>query len=67
MFFNGEPLVVGFTCGPLWTCERARGVKALQIRKQNLQMILKNYSCKDLEAILKIFKVHFVVGLVVVT
>ena len=36
-----------------------RGVKALQ--KQNMLMVLKTYSCKDLAAILKIFKVKFLV------
>ena len=38
-----------------------RGVKALQTRKKNLLMVLKTYSCKDLQAILKIFKLNFVV------
>jgi len=37
-----------------------RGAKALQTRK-NALMVLKTNSCKDLQAILKIFKVNFVV------
>ena len=35
-----------------------RGVKTLPV-------VLKTYSCKDLQAILKIFKVNFVVVVVV--
>ena len=34
--------------------------------KQNLLTVLKTYSCKDLQAILKRFKVNFVVVVVVV-
>ena len=30
-----------------------RGVNALQTRKKSLLMVLKAYSCKDLQAILK--------------
>ena len=38
-----------------------RGVKALQTHAKNLAIFLKTYSCKDLQATLKIFKVNFVV------
>ena len=41
-----------------------RGVKALQTRK-NLLMVLKTYSCKDLQAVLKIFNGNVVVVVVV--
>ena len=40
-----------------------RGLKALQTLK-NLLIVFKTYSCKDLQAILKIFKVNFVVVVV---
>ena len=47
-------------CGPLWTCESVRGVKLFKHTKK-LLMVLKTYSCKDLQAFLKIFKVNSVV------
>ena len=36
-----------------------RGVKIFK-RAKNLLMVLKTYSCKELQAILKIFEVNFV-------
>ena len=41
-----------------------RGVKAPQTRKKSANG-LETYSCKDLQAILKIFKVNFAVVVVV--
>ena len=43
-----------------------RGVKALQTRKESANGF-ENLLCKDLQAILKIFKVNFVIVIVVVT
>ena len=38
----------------------------MDLHAKNLLMVLETYSCKDLQAILKIFKVNFVVVVVVV-
>ena len=62
-FFDFQYEKIIFNCQPshFSPCSAVpvRGVKALQ--KQNMLMVLKTYSCKDLAAILKIFKVKFLV------
>ena len=50
--------------GPLWTCESVKRCKSSSNTQNGLLMALKTYSLKDLQAILKIFKVNFVVVVV---
>ena len=45
------------------TYESVISVKALQTCKKKPLMVLKTYPCEDLQAILKILKVNFVVDL----
>ena len=57
--------LVGFTLGPLWTCESVKRCKSSSNAQKNQLIVLKTYSRKELQTILKIFKVNFVVVVVV--
>ena len=58
LLFNGKPLVVGFTS--------IKRCKSSSNTQKSLLMVLKPHSCVDLQAVLKIFRVNFVVVVVVV-